>query len=230
MWCRSHSLRVPRAQALCLSLALSFVPTAALAQSEAPPDEPGRAGFSFDLRLASGAATAAFTESDGPIADFEAFALGGAARFGWFLSPRVLLGAELTATWHTGVGTLRVKDPLYFVGDGTPNAATYSVVAPLGVFVEVYPWPEAGWFFAVAGGVGFTDLPSFSDGNSNVLTSGFSLDAGYELGSAKRGPAVFVRYSRWAGEEFFVSEHPDGLLSRELLVGLRWSFWTPEWQ
>jgi hypothetical protein len=45
------------------------------------------------------------------------------------------------------------------------------------------------------------------------------------------GPAPFVRYSRWAGEESpIASEHPDGLLSREVLVGLRWSFWTPDWR
>ena len=61
--------------------------------------------------------------------------------------------------------------------------------------------------------------------------SGYSLELGYELSrAAKVGPAPFVRYSRWAGEESpIASEHPDGLVSRELLLGLRWSFWTPEW-
>jgi hypothetical protein len=190
-----------------------------------------RDGFSFDLRLAAGGATAHFTESDRPVADFEALAVAGSARFGWFLSPHVLLGAELSSSWHSGLGTLGVQDPAYFYPDGVPSAASYTVVAPVGVFVEVYPWLHSGWFFSVAGGVGFIDLPSFSNGNSNVYTSGFSLDAGYELsGSGKNGPAVFARFSRWAGEEFIVSEHPDGLVSSELLVGVRWSFWTPAWQ
>lgn len=227
VWCRSHSPWARLARACCAWLALW--PCTALATSDAPVEHE-RDGFSFDLRVAAGGATAAFTESDRPVADFEALALGGSARFGWFCGPHVLVGAELSSSWHSGVGSLRVQDRPYF-DEGVPSEASYSVVAPLGVFVEVYPWLDSGWFLALSGGVGFIDLPSFSDGDSNVLTSGFSLDVGYELsGSAKRGPAVFARYSRWAGEEFIVSEHPDGLVSRELLVGLRWSFWTPEWQ
>jgi hypothetical protein len=226
-WCRSHSPWARLAQGCCTLLVLC--PGGAAAASDAPAQH-ARDGFSFDLRLAAGGATAAFTESDRPVADFDALALGGSARFGWFTGPHVLLGAEISSSWHSGVGSLRVHDPPYFY-EGLPSEASYSVVAPLGVFVEVYPWVDAGWFVALSGGVGFIDLPSFSDGDSNVITSGFSLDVGSELsGSAKRGPAVFVRYSRWAGEEFIVSEHPDGLVSRELLVGLRWSFWTPEWQ
>jgi hypothetical protein len=182
------------------------------------------------LRLGAGGASADFSESDRPVAEFEALALGGSARFGWFVGPHVLLGAELTSSWHSAVGSLAVADRPYFDA-GVPNTAAYSVIVPLGIFVEAYPWLDSGWFLAVAGGVGWMDLPRFSDGNSNVLTSGFSLDVGYEFSaSVKRGPALFVRYSRWAGEEFFVSEHPDGLVSRELLVGLRWSFWTPVWQ
>jgi hypothetical protein len=227
VWCRSHSPWAWLAHG-CFTL-LAFCPRAAVAAGEAP-DGRRRDGFSFDLRLAAGGATVAFTESDHPVADFEALAIGGSARFGWFLGPHVLMGAELGSSWHSGVGALRVKDPAYF-DSGVPSGATYSVIMPLGVFVEVYPWVDAGWFLALSGAVGFIDLPSFSDGNSHVLTSGYSLDIGYELsGGAKRGPAVFTRYSRWAGEEFFVSEHPDGLVSRALLVGLRWSFWTPEWQ
>jgi hypothetical protein len=227
LWCRSHSPWAWWAHGCCTLLA--FWPGTAAAASDAPA-EPARDGFSFDLRLAAGGATAEFTESDYPVADFEALAISGSARFGWFLGPHVLMGAELGSSWHSGVGALRAKDPLYF-DSAVVSGATYSVVMPLGVFVEVYPWVDAGWFLALSGSVGFIDLPSFSEGDSHVLTSGYSLDIGYELsGSAKRGPAVFARYSRWAGEEFIVSEHPDGLVSRELLVGLRWSFWTPEWQ
>jgi hypothetical protein len=227
VWCCSHSRWARRAQGCCTLLV--FWPGAAIAANDAPAEH-ARGGFSFDLRLAAGGATAAFTESDYPVADFEALAIGGSARFGWFLGPHVLMGAELGSSWHSSVGALRVKDTSYF-DSGVPSGASYSIIVPLGVFVEAYPWVDAGWFLALSGAVGFIDLPSFSDGNSHVLTSGYSLDIGYELsGSAKRGPAVFARYSGWAGEEFFSSEHPDGLVSRELLVGLRWSFWTPEWQ
>lgn len=235
LWHCRHSPWVLRSQrcagelavALCVTVALSS--SAALASDEGD-GEPERRGFSFDLRLAAGGASAEFTESDAPVAAFEAVALGGSARFGWFVGPHVLLGAELGSSWHTSVGRLRLQDPLFF-NRGLPADATFAAIAPLGVFVEVYPWRDAGWFAAIAGGVGWMDLPAFSVGSSNVYTSGYSLDVGYELsGNVKRGAAVFMRYSRWAGEEFIVSDHPDGLVSRELLVGLRWSFWTPEWQ
>jgi hypothetical protein len=226
LWCAGHSPWVRLAQGCCTLFALW--PSAAIAAEDAPAQ---RGGFSFDLRLAAGGATAAFTESDRPVADFETLAVGGSARFGWFLGPHVLLGAEFSSSWHSAVGALRVQDRPYFYPDGVPSAASYSVVAPLGVFVELYPWLSSGWFFSVAGGVGVIDLPRFSNGDSNVYTSGYSFETGYELsGSVKQGPAVFARYSRWAGEEFIVSEHPDGLVSRELLLGLRWSFWTPAWQ
>lgn len=235
VWQRRHSPWVLLAHGCVLLLAA--LPASALAQDDTPLVQRGaerlpaqRDGFTFDLRLAPGAASANFTESDRAIADFEAFALGASARFGWFVGPHVLLGAELSSSWHAGVGSLRVRDAEYFRGR-QPGEAHYTVVAPLGGFVELYPWRDAGWFLALGGGVGIIDLPGFSDGNKMVLTSGYSLDLGYELSpSFKQGPAAFLRYSRWAGEQFIVSEHPDGLVSRELLLGLRWSFWTPEWQ
>ncbi|HTV20178.1 MAG TPA: hypothetical protein VMG12_15950 [Polyangiaceae bacterium] len=212
-----------------LVAAIIASPSAAWADDDAGA-EPERRGFSFDLRLGGGGAAAAFTENDRPVVDFESFALGGSARFGWFLGPHVLLGAELTASWHSSVGALRVHDPVYFSSQGQPSGAAYTAIIPLGMFVEVYPWRDAGWFAAVAGGVGWLDLPTFSFDDINIYTAGYSLDVGYQFGgSGKRGPAVFGRYSRWGGEEIF-SEPSDGLVSRELLVGLRWSFWTPEWQ
>jgi hypothetical protein len=199
-----------------------------LPPAPAAPSE--RSGFSFDLRLGAGAATAQFTEGDRDVAAFPALAIGGALRFGWFLDRHVLVGAEVASSWHTGVGHLTVQDLDYFNGDALPSDATYTAVAPLGVFIEVYPWERQGFFISVAGGVGGLALPSFSDTDAGPLMAGYSLELGYELSrETKVGPAPFIRYSRWAGEEFF-EEHPDGLVSRELLVGLRWSFWSPAWQ
>jgi hypothetical protein len=194
-----------------------------------PSEMTERSGFTFDMRLCVGAASAEFTESDYAVADFDAVTIGGALRFAWFLSQHVLLGAELAGGWHGGVGQLRIHDPSYFVSKGLPDEASYGVLAPLGVFVEVYPLPGEGLYASIGGGIGFIDLPRFSDGGG--LLSGYSLELGYELSrAAKVGPAPFVRYSRWAGEEAPMStDHPDGLVSRELLVGLRWSFWTPDW-
>jgi hypothetical protein len=202
----------------------------ARAEEPRPIEMTDRSGFSFDARLCVGAASAEFSESDRPVADFDAVSIGGALRFGWFLSQSVLLGAELAGAWHGGMGELRIHDPSYFVAKGLPDEASYGVLAPLGVFIEVYPLPAEGWYASLAGAVGFIDLPRFSD--TGGLLAGYALELGYELSrAAKVGPAPFVRYSYQAGEETpMSSDHPDGLVSRELLVGLRWSFWTPEWR
>src|SRR5690606_25462361 len=127
LWSRSLSDRARAAQARAWLLASAFATTDALAQGGTPPDVERR-GFSFDLRLALGAASAEFTERDRPVADFEALALGGGARFGWFLDEHVLLGAELTGSWHAALGAPRVQDPSYFSSGGAPSGATYSVI------------------------------------------------------------------------------------------------------
>ena len=224
---------------ICAALVCAALFCAALfcaatpARAEGPSDQvmTGRSGFSFDLRLNAGVASAEYTESDRPVANFEAVVVGGAARFGWFWGQHVLLGAELAGAWHGGVGSLRIVDPSFFATDRQPRDANYGVLTPLGVFVEVYPWATQGWYASIGGAVGFIDLPRFSEAGGGLL-SGYSLELGYELSpAAKVGPAPFVRYSRWAGEESPLStDHPDGLVSRELLFGLRWSFWTPEWR
>ena len=217
---------------LCAAL-LGSTPAARATVVEAPSEAPmtERSGFSFDLRLTAGPARAEFTESDYPVASFEALTVGAAARLGWFIGPHVLLGAELAGSWHGGVGRLHVQDPSYFSGNGIPTEASYAVAAPLGVFVEVYPMSDQGLFLSVSGGIGVMSLPRFA-GDEGALLSGYSLELGYELsGAAKIGLAPFFRYSVWAGEESPISsEHPDGILSRELLIGARWSFWTPSWR
>jgi hypothetical protein len=189
-----------------------------------------RSGFSFDLRLGAGLAGVVYDEDDRDIADFEAFALGGAMRFGSFLDPHVVVGAELVLTWGFGSGELRVRDPDFFDRDGYPTHAAYGSFSPFGVFVEVYPWEREGLFFGAAGGVGFMELPRFGDASGGVMAR-YALELGYELGrTGKEGPAVYLRHERWRGSELpFSEDHPDGLVSRELLVGLRWSFWSPLW-
>jgi hypothetical protein len=189
-----------------------------------------RSGFSCDLRLGAGLAGVVYDEDDRAIADFEAFVLGGAMRFGGFLNPHVVIGAELVLSGGLGIGELRVRDPTFFSRDGYPTGATFGSFSPFGAFVEVYPWESEGLFFGAAGGVGFMGLPRFGDASGGVMAR-YALELGYELGrTGKDGPAVYLRHERWGGSELPMSEdHPDGLVSRELLVGLRWSFWTPLW-
>jgi hypothetical protein len=192
-----------------------------------------RSGFSCDLRLGVGVASVTYDEDDRPVADFGAFAFGGAMRFGGFLNPHVVIGAELAFLGGTGVGAIHVRAPSFFVENGYPKGATYGSFSPFGVFLEIYPWEDEGFFFGAAAGVGMMQLPSFdtSDGSKGGAMARYALELGYELGrTGKQGPAVYVRHERWEGAELPMAEdHPDGLVSRELLVGLRWSFWTPVW-
>jgi hypothetical protein len=189
-----------------------------------------RSGFSFDVRLGAGLASVAYDDGGRSVADFDAFALGGAIRFGGFINPHVVIGAELAASWGMALGEPRVRGAFFFDGGGQPTTATYGSFSPLGFFVEVYPWQSEGLFFGVAAGVGFMGLPRFGDADAGVMAR-YALEVGYELGrTGKRGPAVYLRHDRWAGSEPpFSEDSPDGLTSRELLVGLRWSFWSPVW-
>jgi hypothetical protein len=234
-----HGRRAWAARWLVVAASVAAVGTAAEAHASAPAGAPAqderrgqRAGFSFDLRLGAGVASVAYDESDRPIADFEAFAFGGAMRFGSFLSPHVLIGAELAASGGVGVGGLRVHEPSFFGDDGYPTRPTFGCFAPFGVFLEIYPWESEGLFFGATAGVGFMGLPRFDPAESKGgVMARYALELGYELGrTGKQGPAVYLRYHRWGGSELpFSEDHPDGLVSRELLVGLRWSIWTELW-
>lgn len=217
---------------LCCLGVLSSRAGVAHAQAEESASVDERSGFTFDLALSAGAARAEFSESDYPVADFDALSLGVDARWGWFVGQHVLLGAEMAVSWHTAAGAIRVDGTRgYFSNGAEPTQASYGVIAPLGVFVAVYPLPGEGLFFGASGAVGFLGLPAFAEADTGLM-SGYSFELGYELSrTAKRGPAFFLRYSRWAAEEApFSTDHPDGLVSRELLLGARWSFWAPEWR
>jgi hypothetical protein len=194
--------------------------------------EPGeRSGFSFDLRLGAGLASVSYDEDERPIADFDAVALGGAMRLGGFLDPHVVVGAELALLWGSSVGDVQVRDPSFFGVDERPGSPAYGSVSPLGLFVEVYPWESEGFFFGAAAGIGFVQLPRFGDETQGGVMARYALELGYELGrTGKHGPALYLRHERWAGTESPLAEdHPAGLVSRELLVGLRWSFWSQVW-
>lgn len=191
--------------------------------STAPANE-GREGWTFDIRLGAGLASNTFDESDIPIADFEAFVVAGALRLGGFLGPHVLLGGELAVSWGGRVGELRVRDPNYFA-EGYPRGSSYGYFAPLGVFVELYPWRNEGVFVSASGGIGVTQLPRFSPANFEAFMARYAFEVGYELSrSGKLGPAVYLHFERWAGSETALStDYPAGILSTQLLAGLRWT-------
>lgn len=182
-----------------------------------------REGWTYDLSLGAGVATARYDERDDPVASFEAFVLGGSLRLGGFIGPHVLLGAELAVGWGAGVGTLRVHDRTWF-NDDYPRGSSYGYFSPLGVFIALYPWTSAGWFLSASAGVGLMQLPQFAPSAEGGLMSRYAFELGYELsGSGKEGPALYLRLDRWSGEELPFAENPDGLVSSQLLAGLRWS-------
>lgn len=184
----------------------------------------GRAGWTYDFRLGAGVATVRYEERDEVVADFEAFVLGGGLRIGGFIGPHVVLGAELAATWGTRVGTLRRRYQNWFYDD-YPRSSSYGYFSPLGVFIELYPWTSQGWFVSASAGVGLMQLPQFSPAADGGLMSRYALELGYELSrSGKEGPALYLRLDRWSGDELpWSSEHPDGLVSSQLLAGVRWT-------
>jgi hypothetical protein len=185
----------------------------------------GREGWTYDVRLGAGVATVSYDEQNYHVADFEAFVIGGALRLGGFIGPHFVLGAELAATWGAGVGTLRTPTPdrTWFYDD-YPRSSTYGYFAPLGVFMELYPWTSQGWFVSASAGVGLMQLPQFAPDADGGLMSRYAVELGYELShGGKQGAAVYLRLDRWSGEELPFSEHPDGLVSSQLLAGMRWT-------
>lgn len=184
----------------------------------------GREGWTVDIRLGMGAATSTYDMSELPVAEYESFVVGGALRLGGFLGPQVLLGFELAVTWGSRVGELRVLEPKEFA-QGYPRGSSYGYFAPLGVFIELYPWADEGLFVSASGGVGLLQLPAFSPGDLDAFMARYAFEVGYELSqTGKLGPAVYLHFERWAGEESVLStDYPDGIVSSQLLAGLRWS-------
>jgi hypothetical protein len=209
--------------ALVCSLDANLCAAPATADAAAPAREP----FLVDVRLSTGVATANFTQSDYPVADFDAVALSVTGRAGGFIGPQVRLGGEIFLGSRWAVGGIDVRDEDFFSIEGRPSGGTYTIVSPLGVFAEFYPSATGGLFFGASAAVGLLSLPAFSDdGGPLVMMSGFGAELGYDLMRVSESTlGVSLRYTQWQGEEFIVSEHPDGLTSRELGLGMRWTFY-----
>jgi hypothetical protein len=187
----------------------------------------GREGWTFDFRLGAGAATNTYDESDRPVADFGAFVLGGGLRLGGFIGPQLLLGFELDVLWGSGVGELSVRNPGFFSDnyDGYPRGDSYGYFSPLGIFVEFYPVKAEGFFMNVSGGIGIVELPDIGPGDYEAFMSRYAFELGYELSrTRKEGPALYLHFERWTGSETGLStDYPDGMVSSQLLAGLRWT-------
>jgi hypothetical protein len=60
--------------------------------------------------------------------------------------------------------------------------------------------------------------------------AGYSIEAGYEIARThSHGPGVFVRYAGWSGTQSpLYTDFPDGVNSRELTLGVRWTLRSGE--
>jgi hypothetical protein len=213
----------PRASlALTLSCCIAVGAWPARVGAEAPPDEaPARSGSSLDMKLSVGVVRAAFWRRDLLVADLDAVSINAEARFGEFASQHLLLGFEAVGGAHIGVGDLELHDPLTLYG--VPAEDGYTVLAPLGVFAELYPLTGEGVYVAASAGVGFMymdDHPAFGEGE--YFMARYSFELGYEMSkSGKQGLGWFARYNRWGAGG--LSEDNPELTSHDVAAGARWS-------
>lgn len=183
----------------------------------------GRRGLTGDLRISVGLASVSYDQSKAPIADFEAAVFAGGLRFGSFVSRHLALGTELSAARGAIVGPLRVRDPDAFDAEPLSNVI-YGYVAPLGVFIELYPRRRSGFFLSGSSGVGMMKLPTFAPAAEGGTMARYAFELGHEGFRDGKGGAwgVYLRLEHWRGIEAGVAERPNGIVSNQLFLGFRW--------
>ena len=216
-----------------LALLWLFGASAWAPRAGAEPPAPQREPFFLDLRLSIGGAAADLTGSDiegeVPVAEFNALALSVTGRLGGFFGPHLRLGSELFIGSRVGAGAIHISDEHFMdTGEEYSKDPQYSVVSPLGVFVEVYPSATAGLFLGVSAGLGLMLLPNFGYGaGDGALMAGRSAELGYDVArdDGDRVLGVSLRYSEWRATELgWFIEDGHSLVSRELGLCARWKF------
>lgn len=209
--------------ALTLSCCIALAAWPALARAESPPSKAvTRSDSSLDIKLSVGGVQAAFWRRNFLVAEFDALSINLELRYGWFSNQHLLIGLEGVGGAHVVVSDLELREVTPY---GVPADEVYSVVAPLGVFFELYPFSDEGAYVAASAGVGFMfleDHPEFGPGE--YFLGRYSFELGYELsGSGKRGLGCFVRYNRWGASGALNSDEPQ-VTSHDVAAGARWSF------
>jgi len=209
-------------------------PRAASAAEDPTPRGVDWVWFILELRAIGGGAAVAWTASasdgvsDVPVVDQYASTFGLGLRAGGPLSSHVQVGATASVTRYSQVGELEVRDAETFGDESWLRETSYTLWAPLGLFLEIYPITGNGFFFGVTGSVGWMPAnsnPPYGKIDEGLIMFGYSLEAGYELDRTQRhGPGVFLRFAGWHGTQSpLYTDFPDGVDSRELTLGLRWT-------
>lgn len=188
----------------------------------------------FELRAIGGGAAVGWAGADSegvndvPVVDQYAATFGLGLRAGFPVSSHVNLGYTAAVARYSQVGELEVRDAETFGGEYWLRETSYTLWAPVGLFLEIYPIIGSGFFFGVTGSVGWmpasTNLPP-NKIDEGLIMFGYALEAGYELDhTQKLGPGVFLRFAGWHGTQSPLStDYPDKVDSRELTLGLRWT-------
>jgi hypothetical protein len=166
--------------------------------------------------------------TDVPVVDQYASTFGLGLRAGFPIGSHVNLGATASVARYSQVGELEVRDAAAFSDEYWLRETSYTLWSPVGVFLEIYPIKDNGFFFGVTGSVGWMPANSHLPPNTTdlgLIMAGYALEAGYELDrTEKHGPGVFLRFAGWGGTQNPIStDFPDGVDSRELTLGLRWT-------
>lgn len=184
--------------------------------------------FSVELRLSGGGAALGLTQTQDSdpyqeidVGDVAAATLGVGLQWGWFAGDQVQLGFTHSLTRYQWFGGGSVQNGLLYSEGYWTEQSGYTLISPLGVYVEVFPPSDLGLFVGLSGSLGF----AASEGSGGtMIMAGYALEVGQQLNaSSKRGLGLFLRYAGWAGgENPLHTDYPAGLGSHELTLGARW--------
>lgn len=194
----------------------------ARAEETRDPAPAARRGESFAVRLSAGGAAADYAQHSSERAELKAVSVAASFRWGGFIDPHFLFGYELLIGRHTDAGTPTVHPAYESEFQPRPHEG-YTIVSPLGAFIEIYPIDNAGLYLGASASAGLLSLPDFAD-EDGALMAGYAAELGYDMSaSGKQGLGLFLRYSHWSGLALF-SDHGDELSANEVSLGARWAF------
>ena len=169
-----------------------------------------------------------WTSSHVPVVDQHAAIFGLGLRAGFPIGSHVQLGGTASVARYSQVGELEVQDAETFADQYWLRETSYTLWSPAGVFLDVYPITDNGFFFGLTGSLGWMPANSNLPPNTideGLIMAGYALEVGYELDrTSKHGPGLLLRFAGWNGTQSpLYTDFPDGVDSRELTLGLRWS-------
>ncbi len=188
--------------------------------------------FAKELRLIAGGAALGLTqmqdvgaEATVRVGDVGAATFGLGYQWGWFAGQHVQLGFAHSLVRYEWVGQHDVQNGTSFGEVYWTQNTSYTVLSPVGLFVELHPLANSGLFVGASAAVGLVPTWQGLFGESLVM-AGYGLEVGHEIDTdGKRGWGALLRYANWVGTQNFLhTDYPAGVVSHELTLVGRWSF------